>query len=237
MSLEQLRDRMPQLRQRDQTLQRELDAIAAQTRDRAAYLRLAETLSAFLARLRDAADTLDITERQRIVRLVVKEVLVDEETIVIRHSVPVPSGPPSGGSGPPTREADDAADHRSYLLRTGRDDTVCRLYTPMSLWTVYGGSFGHGRRTLVRHVVDLEREKRDRRVVVLGVDDESTRSPNSRPAPSSISNARRRDRRVVALEWTTRARDRRTLGWHVVARRPMRGEALKIVVRSRRLRR
>ena len=121
VSLEQLRDRMPQLRQRDQTLQRELDAIAAQTRDRAAYLRLAETLSAFLARLRDAADTLDITERQRIVRLVVKEVLVDEETIVIRHSVPVPSGPPSGGSGPPTREADDAADHRSYLLRTGRE--------------------------------------------------------------------------------------------------------------------
>ena len=123
VSLEQLRDRMPQLRQRDQTLQRELDAIAAQTRDRAAYLRLAETLSAFLARLRDAADTLDITERQRIVRLVVKEVLVDEETIVIRHSVPVPSGPPSGGSGPPTREADDAADHRSYLLRTGREVT------------------------------------------------------------------------------------------------------------------
>ena len=123
VSLEQLRDRMPQLRQRDQTLQRELDAIAAQTRDRAAYLRLAETLSAFLARLRDAADTLDITERQRIVRLVVKEVLVDEETIVIRHSVPVPSGPPSGGSGPPTREADDAADHRSYLLRTGRGVT------------------------------------------------------------------------------------------------------------------
>ena len=124
VSLEQLRDRMPQLRQRDQTLQRELDAIAAQTRDRAAYLRLAETLSAFLARLRDAADTLDITERQRIVRLVVKEVLVDEETIVIRHSVPVPSGPPSGGSGPPTREADDAADHRSYLLRTGREGSL-----------------------------------------------------------------------------------------------------------------
>ena len=127
VSLEQLRDRMPQLRQRDQTLQRELDAIAAQTRDRAAYLRLAETLSAFLARLRDAADTLDITERQRIVRLVVKEVLVDEETIVIRHSVPVPSGPPSGGSGPPTREADDAADHRSYLLRTGRGDGPIRI--------------------------------------------------------------------------------------------------------------
>ena len=144
VSLEQLRDRMPQLRQRDQTLQRELDAIAAQTRDRAAYLRLAETLSAFLARLRDAADTLDITERQRIVRLVVKEVLVDEETIVIRHSVPVPSGPPSGGSGPPTREADDAADHRSYLLRTGREDPAlvhtyrARLSSPSVVVRVNG---------------------------------------------------------------------------------------------------
>ena len=134
VSLEQLRDRMPQLRQRDQTLQRELDAIAAQTRDRAAYLRLAETLSAFLARLRDAADTLDITERQRIVRLVVKEVLVDEETIVIRHSVPVPSGPPSGGSGPPTREADDAADHRSYLLRTGRAVPPVRAQRAQLRW-------------------------------------------------------------------------------------------------------
>jgi site-specific DNA recombinase len=40
------------------------------------FLRLAETLTAFLARLRSAADTLDVLERQRIVRLVVKEVLI-----------------------------------------------------------------------------------------------------------------------------------------------------------------
>jgi len=120
VSLDQLRDRMPRLRQRDQTLRRELDAIAAQTRDRAAYLRLAETLSVFLTRLRGAADTLDVLERQRIVRLVVKEVLVDEETILIRHSIPVPSAPPSGGSGLPTGSADDGTDHGSYLLRTGR---------------------------------------------------------------------------------------------------------------------
>ena len=62
----------------------ELQSIADQTRERAAYLRLAETLAAFLARLRVAADTLDIVERQRIVRLVIKEVLVGDATIVIR---------------------------------------------------------------------------------------------------------------------------------------------------------
>jgi len=119
LSLEQLRERMPPLRQREQTLRTELQALAEQTRDRAAYLRLAETLSAFLARLRLAADTLDILERQRIVRLVVKEVLVGDDTIVIRHSIPVPSGPPGGSSPPPLSGTDDLGADRSYLLRTG----------------------------------------------------------------------------------------------------------------------
>lgn len=84
------------------------------------YLSLAETLSMFLGRLRVAADTLDILERQRIVRLVVKEVLVADDTIVIRHCIPVPSGPPNGSS-PASDPSDDLADNRSYLLRTGRD--------------------------------------------------------------------------------------------------------------------
>lgn len=99
LSLEQLRDRMPPLRQREQTLRAELQAIADQTHDRAAFLRLADTVASFLTKLRKKANTLDVMERQRIVRLVVKEVLVGEDTIVIRHSIPVasPSGAPSGG--------------------------------------------------------------------------------------------------------------------------------------------
>ena len=48
LSLEQLRERMPSLRQREQALRTELQSIAEQTRERATYLRLAETLSAFL---------------------------------------------------------------------------------------------------------------------------------------------------------------------------------------------
>ena len=86
VSLEQLRERMPLLRQREQTLRHELNALVEQIRERAAHLRLAETLSAFLTRLRAAAAAaaLDIVEWQRIVRLVVKEVLVNDDTIVIR---------------------------------------------------------------------------------------------------------------------------------------------------------
>jgi hypothetical protein len=93
LSIEQLRARMPGLRQRQQALRAELQAIADQANDRAAFLRLAETLTAFLTRLRSAAETLNVTERQRIVRLVVKDVLVGDDTITIRHSIPVPSGP------------------------------------------------------------------------------------------------------------------------------------------------
>src|SRR5205823_7021738 len=77
---------MPMLRQRQQALSTELQAIADQTNDRAAFLRLAETLTAFLARLYSAAETLNVIERQKIVRLLVKDVLVGEDTITIRQT-------------------------------------------------------------------------------------------------------------------------------------------------------
>ena len=119
LSIEQLRERMPVLRQRQQTLRAELQAIADQTNDRAAFLRLAETLTAFLARLRSAAETLSVIERQRIVRLLVKDVLVGEDTITIRHSIPIPSGPPqNGGSQSPDRQ--------NYLLCKGRDQSAAQ---------------------------------------------------------------------------------------------------------------
>jgi site-specific DNA recombinase len=89
LSLEELRNRMPELRQREQAMHAELQSIATQTQQRAAHLRLAETLSAFLSRLRTTAKTLDVVERQRIVRLLVKEILVGDDVIVIRHSIPV----------------------------------------------------------------------------------------------------------------------------------------------------
>ena len=113
LSIEQLRDRMPLLRQRERAVRTEIQAIVDQTADRAAFLRLAETLTSFLARLRNAADTLSVTERQRIVRLVVKEVLIGENTIVIRHSIPIPSSPPHNDGTQPQ-------DQPNYLLCKGR---------------------------------------------------------------------------------------------------------------------
>jgi len=121
MSIEELRERMPALRQREQAIRAELQAIADQANDRAVFLRLAETLTAFLARLRGAVDTLSITERQRIIRLVVKDVLIGDDTITIRHSIPVPLGPSQSGNLPPSR-----TDSPNYLLCKGRDFTFAK---------------------------------------------------------------------------------------------------------------
>ena len=116
MSIEELRARMPALRQREQALRTELQAITDQANERAVFLRLAETLTAFLARLHGAADTLSIDERQRIVRLVVKDVLIGDDTITIRHSIPVSQGAPQGGYLPPNQ-----AGGPNYLLCKGSD--------------------------------------------------------------------------------------------------------------------
>jgi site-specific DNA recombinase len=126
LSLEQLRERIPVLRQREQTLRAELQAIVDQANDRATFLRLAETLAAFLGRLRSAADTLDVIERQRIVRLVVKDILIGDDTIVIRHCIPIGS-PPSPHGGPATTgHPHDPPGGQSYLLRSGSDNASLR---------------------------------------------------------------------------------------------------------------
>jgi len=122
-SLEQLRERMPPLRQREQALRAELQAIADQTSNQATLLRLAETLAAFLGRLRSTADTLDIMERQRIVRLVVKEVLIGDDNIIIRHSIPIASTPPPSGGPPAPSWPDGSPTGQSYLLCKGRSQS------------------------------------------------------------------------------------------------------------------
>jgi site-specific DNA recombinase len=116
LPIEELRERMPELRRREQASNAELQAIADQSVTRAAYLRLAETLNTFLTRLRSSAGALDVSERQRIMRLLVKEVLVGDDKIIIRHRIPLPNrsddGPPDGGinTAPPGTEG--------YLLRS-----------------------------------------------------------------------------------------------------------------------
>jgi site-specific DNA recombinase len=97
LSLEELRARTPALRAKEQTLRAQLDALDAQLVDQAAYLKLAETLESFLGRLRDKADTASVTERQRVLRLIIREVLIGPERVVVRHRIPVTSPNPAPG--------------------------------------------------------------------------------------------------------------------------------------------
>lgn len=98
LSLDQFRDRVRPLRQREGALKSELQELVEQTHDRAAVLRLADTLTSFLDKLRLKAKSLDVLERQRIVRLLVKEILVGDDAIVIRHCIPVTSSSGARGS-------------------------------------------------------------------------------------------------------------------------------------------
>jgi len=89
ISLDELRTRMPELRTRETSLRHQLDALDNQLADREVYLKLADNLEDFLRGLRDRAATASVAERQRVLRLLVKDVLVGPDKITIRHSIPV----------------------------------------------------------------------------------------------------------------------------------------------------
>ena len=95
ISIDELRARTPALRKRQTTLRAQLDALDAELHDAETYLKLADTLEGFLGRLADGLDRLSVEEQQRILRLVVREVLIggDDDTVTIRHSIPTPTGP------------------------------------------------------------------------------------------------------------------------------------------------
>lgn len=110
LSLDELRRRIEPLRKQHGATQAELEALETASADQQRYLRLVESLAPFQARLRPRAESMDIGERQRIVRLLVKEVIVGSESITIRHCLPIaptpvtplaspaPADGPSGGN-------------------------------------------------------------------------------------------------------------------------------------------
>ena len=120
ITLDELRERSPSLRKREATLQAELDALENELHDAETYLKLTETLDSFRARLGANAEQLTIEQRQQIVRLLVREVLVGKQQITIRHSIPTPNGdqPPGyslrlAGQAPPR-------DHRRAIFTQDR---------------------------------------------------------------------------------------------------------------------
>src|SRR5262249_33104054 len=69
-------------------LRTQLDALDAEIVDRESCLALADDLASFLARLREAAQSSSIPNRQKVLRLLVKDVLVGRDRVLVRHSIP-----------------------------------------------------------------------------------------------------------------------------------------------------
>jgi site-specific DNA recombinase len=129
ITIDELRARMPHLRAREASLRDQIDALDAHAADQQAYLKLADDIEGFLTRLRASTAAATVEERQRVLRLLVKDVLIGPEKITIRHRIP------ARGHGPATRQdtagTDTEGDHApGYPLRWGRGITVARQRGP-----------------------------------------------------------------------------------------------------------
>lgn len=98
VTLDELRARNAPLLTRQRSILSELKALQTFELDRESQLTLAATVEQFLARLREGAQALSLVERQRIVRLLIREVRIGKESVTICHSIPVGSIPPAAGA-------------------------------------------------------------------------------------------------------------------------------------------
>jgi site-specific DNA recombinase len=140
LQLTELRSRIHGLRKRESALKSELQFLEAKMIDHESYLQLVNKIDDFLSRIRKSAECLSILDRQKVLRLIVKEILVGPDTVTIKHSIPTnisfsepaASPCPSGYSNVP-----------SYLLcrrSINAGMIVCGICTVRSLlplpWTV-----------------------------------------------------------------------------------------------------
>jgi site-specific DNA recombinase len=131
-----------ELRRQQQAIQSELTSMELAASDQSRYLRLAHTLTEFRERLHAKSQTMETPERQKILRLLVKEILVGTDAITVRHSLPIAgSEPPSGGSvgGPRSPGSPSGA---SYLLRSG--STFATAQQPRARRTFAASGRGNG---------------------------------------------------------------------------------------------
>ena len=120
ITIDELRQRMPDLRARETNLRNQISASDAQQADREHYLTLATDVQAFLTTLHHHADTATVEDRQRVLRLVVKDILIGPENITVRHRIPVVHAARGGAHEPDT--TDTEGDHPAgYPLRWGRN--------------------------------------------------------------------------------------------------------------------
>jgi site-specific DNA recombinase len=108
IELEELRKRMPELRKREQVLNSQLQSLDVTALEQSHWLELSLKVEDFLKCLRHSAKSLSVLDRQKVIRLIIKEVLVGMDKITIKHSIPITGrggGAGLGASGPEEKKS------------------------------------------------------------------------------------------------------------------------------------
>lgn len=88
IELDDLRTRITALKKRASKLNSELQILEAKAVEQKQFLALSLKIEEFSKKMRVSATNLSVPERRKILKLVVKDVLVGEQEVTIRHSIP-----------------------------------------------------------------------------------------------------------------------------------------------------
>ena len=89
MELGELRQRVPELKKRQSALQKELDGLRMQALEQSRLVEMNPSIERFLQQIKASAQNLTIEAKQKIVRMLVKDVVIGPNSITINHSIPL----------------------------------------------------------------------------------------------------------------------------------------------------
>jgi len=131
LGLTELRQRMPGLRKKQAAAQKELESAHWQAMAEEQFRQIDHSLDTFLGRLKHRAQSLSIADKQKIIRLLVKEIIVEKDTITVRHCLPLTSI--QAQTQPSHEQPAESADPPSFQVCLGR-------HQPAAVEHVSGGS-------------------------------------------------------------------------------------------------
>jgi len=115
LRLEELRERIPILNKKEESIKAELQAMAVALADDQLYLRVVNSLESFREVIQNSRTAMKVHEKQKVLRLLVTEILIFKDSMKIKHSIPVKKR--LGVSQNPPEEDPDPS---CYLLRGRR---------------------------------------------------------------------------------------------------------------------
>ena len=92
MTLADLRKRSPEIKKRIGALEKEQENLNVRVVEDKRWIELSNTMETFLGRLNEAAQKMTCVEKQKVLRMIVKQITVGRDLITVQHSIPVGAG-------------------------------------------------------------------------------------------------------------------------------------------------